>query len=428
MATTPIGTAGTLAKTDYVNFLKEFYQGVVVADLVYKNHPWLGIVPKNPNVRGNVYVKPVRYANITGQSALYATAHENQGPASRERWELNHIDNYAKATVSNKVMELSIGDPAAFRQALTDAVDSAHSAFANDVHFELLASHAKGARALIADWGDAVAGDTTIDDGVDLTVQLGAGEARFFEVGMLISHSAAAQATILDSDETVAVKGVDRANDTITIDNWTTTDIATGQYLYRSGDFGIKADSVPTWLPGSGVGATSFNGVVRTLDPTRLAGVDAVVGTSSTRPYTEALIKTGAALYNQGSTPDIALLNPTDVAGLSFELESQATRYMKVGATSGSVGYSALSVMTGAGEVGVVADPALKPQSLAMGARSEFELFSAGGLPRMFNKDGNFYHREEAADTLAFYLFGFYNQCIQAPVTWAYGSDIYNPS
>ena len=416
-ATTPIGTAGTLEQADYVNFLKEFYQGVVVADLVYKNHPWLGIVPKNPNVRGNVYVKPVRYANITGQSALYATAHENQGPAARERWELSHIDNYAKATVSNKVMELSIGDPAAFREALTDAVDSAHSAFANDVHFELLAAYPYGARA------QATGAIST------LTLSLNAGEARFFEVGMKIQQTDSSDHTTLTtSGEEVTITAVDRANDTIDVDADFTNATASGDRFYRSGDHAIKADSLPTWLPGSNVTATSFNGVVRTVDPTRLAGVDAVVGTSSTRPYTEALIKTGAALYNQGSTPDIALLNPTDVAGLSFELESQATRYMKVGATSGSVGYSALSCMTGAGEVGVVADPALKPQSLAMGARSEFELFSAGGLPRMFNKDGNFYHREEAADTLAFYLFGFYNQCIQAPVTWAYGSDIYNPA
>ena len=153
MATTPIGSGGTLeqgsfsagfnaAPADYIAFLKEFYKGTVVADLVYKNHPWLGLVPKNPEVRGTVYPKPVKYANIVGQSALYSTAHENQSPARRQRWELTHIDNYAKATVSNKVIELSLGNPAAFREALTDSVDSAYSAFANDVDFEILAKHA----------------------------------------------------------------------------------------------------------------------------------------------------------------------------------------------------------------------------------------------------------------------------------------------
>ena len=61
-----IGAGATLNKSDYTDFLKEWYQGTVVADLVYKNHPFLGIVPKNENVRGSVYPKPIRYANITG--------------------------------------------------------------------------------------------------------------------------------------------------------------------------------------------------------------------------------------------------------------------------------------------------------------------------------------------------------------------------
>jgi hypothetical protein len=86
--------------------------------------------------------------------------------------------------------------------------------------------------------------------------------------------------------------------------------------------------------------------------------------------------------------------------------------------------YSALSVMTGAGECPVVATPALAEDSIAMGERSAVELFSAGGLPRMFKKDGSFYHREEGADTLAFYLFGYYNQVVQSPIKWAYRTDI----
>lgn len=406
-----IGTAGTLEQTDYVKFLKEFYQGTVVADLVYKNHPWLGLVPKNPNVRGNVYPKPIRYANITGQSALYATAHANQGPATRDRWELTHSDNYAKATVANKVMELSLGNPAAFREALTDAVDSAYSAIGNDIHFELLAKHAKGARAAVASVASTV-------------LTLGGGEARFFEVGMKVQRSDSTQAALDHSGEEQTVVAVDRASDTITLDaDFTTVTVAT-DYIYRSGDFDAKADSLPAWLPGSGVGATAFNGIDRTADPTRLAGVDGVTGVDATRPILDSLVKTGARLYKEGSSPDICLLNPIDHAALAFETEKQAARYLKVGATSGSLSFSALSVMTGAGEVPTVAEPALAEDTSLMGEKGAVELFSAGGVPRMFKKDGSFYHREETADTLAFYLFAFYGQCIQAPVKWAYTSNL----
>jgi hypothetical protein len=407
-----IGTDGTLNKSDYTDFLKEWYQGTTVADLVYKNHPFLGIVPKNTNVRGNVYPKPIRYANITGQSATYLTAHEQQSPATRERWTCTHTDNYAKATVSNKVMELSMGDPAAFREALTDAVDSAYSAFANDLHFELLARIPKGGRATVTN----VAGDPDF--------VLSAGEARFFEVGMRVQYSSAAQASLEDTGEIQIVEAVDRANDTITLDSDFTTPMVATDILYRAGDFDAKADSLGSWLPGSGVGATAFNGVDRTADPTRLAGVDGVKG--ATAPLlTDSLVQTGAELYNQGASPTHVLLSPADHGLLAFETE-QRGRYAKVSSTEGSVSFSALEIMTGAGAVPCVAEPAVGSDSYYMiDTGSGMELYSAGGVPRMFNKDGNFYHREETADTLAFYLFGFYGLVVQNPGGNSFVTDAY---
>lgn len=421
MATTPIGSAGTLAQGDfssgfnaapgdYIAFLKEFYQGTVVADLVYKNHPWLGLVPKNPEVRGTVYPKPVKYANIVGQSALYATAHENQAPAQRQRWELTHIDNYAKATVSNKVIELSLGNPAAFREALTESVDSAYSAFANDVDFEILAKFDNGARAAVVSKASTV-------------IQLGGGEARFFEVGMKVQHTDALDHTTLIAEVQI-VTAVDRVLDKVTLDfDFTTDALAAGDRLYREGDFEAKAASLPGWIPGTSVTSTAWFGINRTVD-TRLAGITAVQGTGTAAPYLKCLVDTGAILYKEGSSPDICLLNPVDHAALAFETETRGARYVNLGATSGGMSYSALSVMTGAGECPVVAAPALAEDTVAMGERSAVELFSAGGLPRMFKKDGSFYHREEGADTLAFYLFGYYNQVVQSPIKWAYRSDI----
>jgi hypothetical protein len=392
----------------YAEFLKEFYVGTVVADLVYKNHPWLGIVPKNPEVRGSVYPKPIRYSNITGQSSLFSKAHANQGNPARERWDMTHIDNYAKATISNKVMELSLGNPAAFREALTDVVDSAYSAFGNDVHFELLAKYANGARGASA---GAISGST---------VTLGAGEARFFEVGMVVQHTDALDHdTIIAEEQTVTA--VDRQADTIDLDaDFTTDPLAAGDRLYRSGDHAAKAASLPLWVPGTSATATAWFGVDRSED-TRLAGITPTKGTGST-PYLNALVLCGAELYREGTSPDIALVNPIDQAKLAEETE-QRGRYAKVSSTSGSISFSALEVMTGSGAVPVIAEPALAEDSLLMGERGAVELFSAGGLPRMFKKDGSFYHREETADNIAFYLFGFYNQVVQAPIKWAYSSD-----
>ena len=126
-----------LTKSLYEAYLKEWYPGTVGMTLVYEDHPLVGILEKNTNVRGTAYPKPVRYTNTQGRSADYPTAHQYQTPAKRVRWLNTHADNYSKATVYNKTIELSLSDPGAFREALTDEVDAAYGAFADDLHFEL---------------------------------------------------------------------------------------------------------------------------------------------------------------------------------------------------------------------------------------------------------------------------------------------------
>lgn len=406
-----------LSKTAYEAFLKEWYVGTRVADLVYKNHPYLGLVPKKPNVRGTNYRKPVRYANIAGQSSSFAKAHANQAPAKREDWVVTHSDNYAKASVENKVIELALDSAGSFRPALQDAVDSAHSAFANDLHWELINSDTTGARG------------TVTGAPVGLVLTLGPGEARFFEPGMVLQHSDDAGATIevAGSGEEATVESVDVGNNTITLAaDFAGTGVADGDILYRSGDYTAgRAAGLKAWLPGSGVGTAPFFSVVRTLFPSRLAGVDGVTGTATDIELTDSLIRTAAAVQNEGGSPECALLASADFARLARETE-QRGRYAKVDSTSGNISFSSLQIMTGSGAVDCVSDPGVaSPGAYFLLDLSTIELFSAGGLPRMFDKDGNFYHRTESLDELSFYLFGFYNQVIQHPGSCSYVTTAY---
>lgn len=385
--------ANPLTEGLYVDFLKEWYKGTVVADLCYKNHPLLGLVPKNENVRGEVYPKPVQYANIAGRSNLYQAAHDNQNPAQRDRWENKHIENYAKATVTNKVMALSQGNDAAFREALTSAFDSAYSAFANDQHFELFGD-GTGVRGVVT---GAPAGDV---------LQLASGEGRFFEVGMQVEIRDTTGATDRGTTEVVAV---DRNGDTITV---TTGDVAalsivSTDLVIQDGDYGIKANGVEAWLV-TGSSPGTFLGVPRNVDPVRLAGVDGITGTATDVEVTDSLVKSGARLYREGGMASVAILHPEDVATLAQEVE-QRGRYSKVASTKGSVSFSALEIMTGGGAISVVADPAQKPNRAYLLDLGTWELFSAGQAPSMFDKDGSRLHRVEQADQVAFYLYGYYN-------------------
>jgi len=398
-------------QTDYVTFMKEWYRGAVIADLTYDNHPFLGLVPKNNEVRGNIVVRPIRFGNTIGRSATFAKADANVAAPKRERWESAHIANYSKAAVENKVIVLSEGNDAAFRQALTDEVDATHGAFANDLDHDIHGDKS-GKRAIVAA-GGITAGVIDVDD------------ARNFEVGMVLQHTDASD-VLLDGGEEEVVVAVNRNSSPPTVEvltDWTgTTTIATHR-LIQSGDNNLKADGLAAWLPGSGVSATPFNGVVRDVDPTRLAGVDGVKGTTTGLILTDALVQTGAAIMKEGGRPNLALMSPVDYADLSLETEARG-RYAKMGATEGNIMFSALEIQTGAGAVPVVSDPQVLEDTLFLLDTRVIELYSAGALPSMFDRDGNFYHRTETADELNFYLYGFYNMIIQEPGRCSFNQDI----
>ena len=346
---------------------------------------------------------------------MYATANANQAPASHVKWINTHIDNYAKASVENKVMVLSMGNDAAFREALTDETDATYGSFAEDLHFEMFGD-GTGTR------GNCIAGTTTT------VLQLQAGQARFFEPGMVIQKSSNGGTSLDTTGQERSVTKVQRDVDKVTISSAFTVAAASTHLIYASGDFGIKANGLRAWLPtgagivaGGGSAPNTFLTVPRDVDTTRLAGVAGVAGTTAGLEVTEALVNSAAVGQREGAKPNLYMLNPLDRARLALETE-QRGRYAKISATSGNISFSALVIETGSGAIPVVSDPA-QPIDTAYGVDTrEFELYSAGELPSMFDADGNFYHRYETLDALQFYLFGFYGCQTQKP-----GAHIYIP-
>ena len=399
-------------QTDYASFLKELYKGSTVADLCYDSNAVLALLPKNPNTGGTKYIKPIRYSFVNGRGANFATARANVSAADRERWEMDWTNHYTIAAVTNKAMELAsgAGQAGSFKDLLVDEVDSAHQAFGNDVEIEL---HQDGT------------GTRGVPTGAisTLTVSLGAGQASNFDVGMVLVHLSSSD-VLLDAGEEAIVTHVDRSGDTINLDADFTTVIAAGQKLVLSGDQNAKAKGFKAWLPGSGVGATAFNGVDRTADPTRLAGVDGVKGTLSGLLITDGIVQTTAQIIRQGGKPNLALVSAADFADLSNETEARG-RYAKVDASEGTVSFSSIEIATPAGMLPVVPDRHTEDDSAFILDTRKIEVYSTNSLPSLFNKDGSFYHRTETADELSFYLYGFYGLSIQEPGSCSWVQDLY---
>jgi hypothetical protein len=400
-------------QTDYASFLKELYKGSTVADLCYDSNAVLALLPKNPNTGGTKYIKPIRYSFVNGRGADFATARANVGAADRDRWEMDWTNHYTIAAVTNKAMELAsgAGQAGSFKDLLVDEVDSAHQAFGNDVEIEL---HNDGT------------GVRGVASGViaSLWVPLGAGQASNFDKGMNVVHLDASD-VLLDSGEVQVVTAVDRSGDRIKLDaDWTGTNVVATHKIVLSGDQNAKAKGFKAWLPGSGVAATAFNGVDRTGDATRLAGVDGVKGTLSGLLITDGIVQTTAQIIRQGGKPNLALISAADFADLSNETEARG-RYAKVDASTGTVSFSAIEIATPAGLLPVVADRHTESDEAFILDTRKIEVYSTNALPSLFNKDGSFYHRTETADELSFYLYGFYGMSIQEPGSCSWVQDLY---
>ena len=403
-------------QTDYASFLKELYRGSTVADLCYDSNAVLALLPKNPNTGGTKYIKPIRYSFVNGRGADFSIARANVSAADRDRWEMDWTNHYTIAAVTNKAMELAsgAGRDGSFKDLLVDEVDSAHQAFANDVEIEL---HEDGTGRR-ADAAEAVGATTA------LWFAVGAGQASNFDKGMVIGHLDSTGAAIGAGNETAVVTAVDRGGDRIKVAADFTTALAATDIIVLYGDANSKASGLKAWLPGSGVAATLFNGVNRQSDATRLAGVDGVKGTLSGLLITDGIVQTTAQIIRQGGKPNLALVSAADFADLANETEARG-RYAKVGASTGTVSFSAIEIATPAGMLPVVPDRHTEDDNAFILDTRKIEVYSTNSLPSLFNKDGSFYHRTETADELSFYLYGFYGLSIQEPGSCSWVQDLY---
>ena len=325
---------------------------------------------------------------------------------------MDWTDHYVEASVTNKAIELAAGAgrDGAFKDLLVDETDVTMESFANDVEIEF---HQDGTGTR----GVATGAIAT------LTISLQEGQGVNFNVGDNLVHLSSADA-LLDAGEVQVITAVDRDNDTITVDADWTTPTAAGHKFVLEGDQNLKANGFKAWLPGSGVSATAFNSIDRSVDPSRLAGVDGVKGTLSGLLITDALVQTCAKINKNGGRPNLALVSPEDFADLALETEARG-RYAKVSATEGSISFSALEVMTGSGAVPVVADRHTQSDQAFILDTRKIELYSTNSLPAMFKRDGSFYHRTEGVDALYFYVYGFYGLSIQQPGTCSWIQDLY---
>lgn len=268
---------------------KEYYRDGGVIETTFQDNPLWAMLTKssNPRLIGNVggksFIYPVRYATSQGRSATFANAQTGSQITSSQSvdFSIPNSLNHALSTISTQAMLQSKTNRNAFVDAVTFEMDGCLANLGRDMGGAIYRD-GTGQRGVVGA-STALASSSLVLANVDQTLQI--------EVGQQLDLCAAGTQTPRaygSAGHGLYVIAVNRNTGVLTIGSTPNPQTATpvnitdatngiptaalGDGIFVAGDENAKITGVSGWLPYGGPSATPFFGVVRTVDPTRLAG------------------------------------------------------------------------------------------------------------------------------------------------------------
>lgn len=418
------------SSSNQVAALKELYTDdkEYMKDLVYKENPFLALVPKNESPDGfaGKYIPvPLEYGTPQGRAHTFSNAQNQQTATSLVSYFVYVISDYQLVTITNLLMEQTKSNAGAFVDAAKLNMDGGFRNITNNIAFELFGdgTSTRGITTSSSTQNGVVAGGTVLPLASPQQVVN-------FEVGMLLNASATQGGAV--SADTVILTAVDRANgilygtasDASLASEWA---IGSGAaYLSISGDLpGAGASSTSSFLALSGLAAwipvtspasnDNFWGVNRFADPTRLAGCryDA-----SSMTIEEGLTNALAFLNREGGKPDLAVMDFSSYASLVNALGAKV-QYVQVNHDEVEVAFEGITFQSAYGRVTVLADRSCPAQRCYLLTMSTWKLRSLGKVPHIltYGMEGLEGLRVGNADALEIRI-GYYGNLICNAPGW----------
>jgi hypothetical protein len=345
--------------------LKNLYSDDEVENALFEDHPFFGMVPKDEKSVGRQFEFPVVIGAGMGRSASFTVAQTMAGLTGEivRKFNVTLVSNHADATASSEIVMESQSNEGAFLQMVQLIGDDQLSNFGTDVAKSLF-RNGSGSRGVIS------TATTIASSSLKLTNPL---DILNFEVGMQLDVAAAEVSgstraygsgahglyvsavnydTFTLTIATTPVPGGTPVNMNDATDGIPT--IAHGDFIYCKGDRNSKISGVEAWIPYGGPSATTFFGVDRTVNPTRLAGryLDGTAAYTIGAILEDAIAK----VYTVGGKITHFFMTPRAFAEFSKELGSKA-QLVDVSSTNAQIGYTGIKVAGGKGTVVCVPDP-----------------------------------------------------------------------
>jgi len=384
--------------------LKELYTDdkEYMKDLVYKENPFLALVPKNESPDGfaGKYIPvPLEYGTPQGRSHTFTNAQNQQTPTQLVSFFVYVIEDYQLVTITNLLMEQTKTNAGAFVDAAKLQMDGGFRNITNNIAFELF-SDGSGTRGIIG----TGTGPTTISGLTNCyTITLSnVQQIVNFEVNMQLVNFVNTSGTISSVSSNFGnVISVDRANGIVVIQsvNSSGTPTADASWTTAGHSLGINGDVISgatgvggqagsyvalsglaAWIPTATPASTdSFWGVNRSADPTRLAGCR-----FNATSYTieEGLTSALAFLNREGGKPDLCIMDFASYAALVNALGAKV-QYVQVNHDEVEVAFEGITFQSAYGRVTILADRSCPPQTAYLLTMNTWKLRSLGKVPHI---------------------------------------------
>ncbi len=385
----------SLDMTSFASALKVHYTSDRVENMVYKDNPFLAMVPKMEDFGGKNLPIPIIYGNPQRRSATFATAQANTSSSLLKDFTLTRAHDYSFAAIDNETLEASKGNANAFMEAATTEIDGAiHSATRSL------------AVALYGNGSGSIGQANATVSGTSLQLK-NAEDVTNFEVGMELVFSTADGGGSVKAGS-VTVTNINRDSGLLTVDALTAiasgAGIAANDYIFQEGDYDLKIKGLSAWVPAAAPSATPFFGVDRSVDATRLGGIRY---DGSALPIEEALISAASRAAREGARPDTCFMNYSQFANLEKALGSKVQYVdLKVNA---DIGFRGMQINGPRGLIKIVPDQNCQSSVAWMLQMDVWKLYSLGKAPKILDADGLKMLRQSSADGVEVRV-GYYAQ------------------
>lgn len=372
-----------------------------LSEVLMPKTPLFALLAKDTAFSGDGRYVALRYAGATGASTDFATAQALKGPGSYSRFYVTRKKEYVLTSIDGEMIRAAT-DKGSIVRGLKAATDDAMYAFQRSIAAGL---YGNGGGALGQISSGSTVGSTTI------TLANTADVVRF-EVGMTVQAATTDGTSGSVESGSVQITAIDYDAGTLTAAaNWSTGigTIATGDYLFRKGDFGNKFTGLGGWIPASAPSSTAFFGVDRSVAPSRLGGLRY---SGSGAPIEETLITAANKAAQFGASPDVCMMNNVDFGNLVKARQSKV--FVEPRGTTG-LGFRALELEGPRGTIDVVPDPDCPKGTSYLLQKDTWTLGSLGACPDFLSDDGNQILRESSADAYEMRIGAYLNLWCDAP-------------